>query len=782
MGRKRHSNATGATKTVSNGECPPNWCTAKASDDVMHGLGKTPDTTEHASSQKEVEKGESDMAEAVARHFSEVEIFFQLAAERRRAGFLYPRDIGTLLLWSVPSAVPLVEGPKVFFIKNRSKVRDVVVIYVNGWSYDDMLLAEAGEPGMGGGSKEVAGEAAVKGPDGKGTFCEQRGKRPREEMLEGGDAPETFEGEQWSARAGHAMLCLIRQQQCWARIACGVQFAPIVVTKGSMRFERDIFWRNEKSKTAVANQLEDGQNRLKGENQGEVVNHEGNTGKGSALPKGVDALFSRALTINSGESNVPAGTPGSAPSAPLESLRYLSHPPDGGPSLWEREDLLLQYALSLEKDRAALEGLGFVLDVPEGEDPSAWKSFGVVDRSQANGDSLPHVLALDCEMVLVRNHVSALARVSLVDVRAGTVVLDSLVKPAEEVLDYVTRYSGIDEAMLEGVTTTLEDCQQLLKKYISTSTFLIGHSLENDLRACKMLPNCQILDTAYLFPHPSGLPCKNSLRYLAMRYLKKTIQQGSHDSQIDACTSAELLHLKLKHGPEFGVFMKLSVLGAIDGASLPSEGGDGGQDPSSSSVEIHLFDDACTLSEIVPHSKGKGACGINAVPVRHDEDAVRKAVRCLQRRCDAHKNPADDTSLSYALVWIQLSETSVPVGAEALEGEQRTREELEMERVNETNRRVMRIVQATPHNSLIVVVAAAPAGGVVDVGKNNKGDLSASQAGSCRGACFAFVKDDAATGPLATWLNPKESEQKETAEVVDGTSEEVPIVPVCQQQ
>ena len=40
--------------------------------------------------------------------------------------------------------------------------------------------------------------------------------------------------------------------------------------------------------------------------------------------------------------------------------------------------------------------------------------------------------------------------------------------------------------MLDGVTTTLKEVQSFLSTILSSSTILIGHSLENDLRALKV--------------------------------------------------------------------------------------------------------------------------------------------------------------------------------------------------------------------------------------------------------------------------------------------------------
>ena len=79
-----------------------------------------------------------------------------------------------------------------------------------------------------------------------------------------------------------------------------------------------------------------------------------------------------------------------------------------------------------------------------------------------------------------------LTRVSVVDENLQ-LVYDSLVKPDNDIVDYLTQYSGITKELLDPIATRLTDIQQDLSKIISKNTILIGHSLENDLRALKVL-------------------------------------------------------------------------------------------------------------------------------------------------------------------------------------------------------------------------------------------------------------------------------------------------------
>ena len=129
-----------------------------------------------------------------------------------------------------------------------------------------------------------------------------------------------------------------------------------------------------------------------------------------------------------------------------------------------------------------------------------------ISRSQTISVS---VFAMDCEMV----ETSAgreLARVTLIRFQPTEqnedgyqVVLDLLVKPVRPVLDYKTQYSGITAAMLEPITTRIEQVQVALASIVGINDILLGHSLENDLRALCLVHD-KVVDTALLFRTESG--------------------------------------------------------------------------------------------------------------------------------------------------------------------------------------------------------------------------------------------------------------------------------------
>ncbi|WPH00043.1 Hypothetical protein R9X50_00286600 [Acrodontium crateriforme] len=187
---------------------------------------------------------------------------------------------------------------------------------------------------------------------------------------------------------------------------------------------------------------------------------------------------------------------------------------------------------------------------------------GSIPESQIEQGSVTagrNVLAMDCEMCItspqgVLPQVLSLTRVSLID-WDGNTVLDELVKPADEITDYLTPYSGITPQMLENVTTRLADVQEKLKKILTPHTILVGHSLNSDLNALKITFPF-IIDTALLFPHPRGPPLKSSLKFLAQKYLAREIQKGhgssGHNSIEDARTCLDLVKQKCEKGKTWG--------------------------------------------------------------------------------------------------------------------------------------------------------------------------------------------------------------------------------------
>lgn len=150
---------------------------------------------------------------------------------------------------------------------------------------------------------------------------------------------------------------------------------------------------------------------------------------------------------------------------------------------------------------------------------------------------------------------------------SGAPLFDVLVRPVGEILDLNSRFSGVwpkdmasaqpysssnptsEKGQLQIVSSPAE-ARALLFSHLSPRTPLIGHGLENDLNAARVI-HTMIIDTALLFPHKAGLPYRNGLKMLMSTHLNRDIQvvnEGKvegHDSKEDANAAGELVRYKL---------------------------------------------------------------------------------------------------------------------------------------------------------------------------------------------------------------------------------------------
>ncbi|KAG5928378.1 hypothetical protein E4U42_000771 [Claviceps africana] len=203
--------------------------------------------------------------------------------------------------------------------------------------------------------------------------------------------------------------------------------------------------------------------------------------------------------------------------------------------------------------------------------------------------NVPHdrAVCFDCEMAYTV-HGMELIRLTATAWPTEEELLDVLVQPLGEILDLNSRYSGVwpeDMARAADWTPSPENqdslpttdrpldpshvapkdgpakkplrkvsspqaARRLLFSLLAPSTPLIGHGLENDLNAVRVV-HPTLVDTVLLYPHKAGLPYRNGLKMLMEVHLNRKIQveagpsASGHDSAEDARAAGELVRLKI---------------------------------------------------------------------------------------------------------------------------------------------------------------------------------------------------------------------------------------------
>ncbi|EER27064.1 RNA exonuclease 3 [Coccidioides posadasii str. Silveira] len=207
-------------------------------------------------------------------------------------------------------------------------------------------------------------------------------------------------------------------------------------------------------------------------------------------------------------------------------------------------------------------------------------------------------------------------------------VLDVLVRPMGEVLDLNSRYSGVrpehfanavpygsEQARAQAssgpqsvnfvlpIVESPAAARALLFEHLQPDTPVIGHAIDNDLNACRII-HPTIVDTVLLYPHPGGLPYRFGLRTLSKKYLDRHIQAAGdqgHDSMEDAKATGDLVRVKVRE-----TWTRLKALGYTikDGALI---------EPEPNKVNIK------------PFAAGTAALGIGAGSKRTSYDQTKEA-------------------------------------------------------------------------------------------------------------------------------------------------------------
>lgn len=180
-------------------------------------------------------------------------------------------------------------------------------------------------------------------------------------------------------------------------------------------------------------------------------------------------------------------------------------------------------------------------------------------------------VCIDCEMGYTTLGFE-LIRLTAVSWPEGRDLLDVLVKPMGEIMDLNSRYSGVfpehfasakpytpsgpvdSSVPKEGehrtplqVVESPAAARKLLFDLIQPDTPVIGHAIDNDLNVLRII-HPTVIDTVLLYPHPSRLPLRMSLKTLARKVLERDIQTGGdrgHDSREDSIATGDLVRVRV---------------------------------------------------------------------------------------------------------------------------------------------------------------------------------------------------------------------------------------------
>ncbi|XP_055383588.1 uncharacterized protein LOC129613506 [Condylostylus longicornis] len=186
-----------------------------------------------------------------------------------------------------------------------------------------------------------------------------------------------------------------------------------------------------------------------------------------------------------------------------------------------------------------------------GELERRYKSYKFTKNIYENVTSTSPLFGVDCEMCRTSAG-NELTRISIVDENME-LVYESLVRPKNVIIDYLTKYSGITAEMMMNVTKQLHQVQEDVIKLLPSDAILVGQSLNSDLHAMKMM-HPYVIDTSVIFNLTGDRKRKSKLQVLAKEFLGEVIQKRieGHDSIEDSKASLKLTKLKLLNSLDYG--------------------------------------------------------------------------------------------------------------------------------------------------------------------------------------------------------------------------------------
>ncbi|CRK93430.1 CLUMA_CG006966, isoform A [Clunio marinus] len=188
----------------------------------------------------------------------------------------------------------------------------------------------------------------------------------------------------------------------------------------------------------------------------------------------------------------------------------------------------------------------------KGEFLERYRDYRKTKESYKPVTSQSAMFGLDCEMCRTDRGQNELTRVSIVNENYKS-IYETLVRPENKIVDYLTQWSGITKEMMKAATKTLSEVQEEVCDLLPPDAILVGQSLNCDLNAMRLM-HPYVIDTSVIFNVTGDRNRKTKLKELAKCFLGEKIQTGfeGHDSIEDSKTSLRLTKLKLSKDIYFG--------------------------------------------------------------------------------------------------------------------------------------------------------------------------------------------------------------------------------------
>lgn len=263
-------------------------------------------------------------------------------------------------------------------------------------------------------------------------------------------------------------------------------------------------------------------------------------------------------------------------------------------------------------------------------------SESVSDARRTSLDLPPGAVALDCEMVKVRSGRKgerfALGQCCIIDAATELVLFDQIIRPEGEVVDYLTRYSGLTEVLLRAAMPFSEAREEIVA--LLQNRTIIGHGLESDFKVLGFWPEpALIADTALL---EWGSRLSRKLRDLVRDELGMEVQTGAHSAREDARAALRLYAHWLRIGERAAaeprvLHVRLIGLGALDAPELESVLRDVPLPP-----KVRRVDEADVLSEAEAEAASTRAeAELPVFSLEWSRQGVRQAIEFLLALEDA---------------------------------------------------------------------------------------------------------------------------------------------------